>query len=160
MSGWKTAGRVTQEPQGGFGDPRKDPRYVEVTSKLASIHNQLLKMKLAENPALIGDMLGDLRLGANQLFSYLNIYIDALSDLQQAYARKRQSLFEERMLLPKASPSGSEGYAREMTRVDDSEIKIVENRIQQIKNEYERYNSIAIYLQSRMKEFGIERMMN
>ena len=74
--------------------------------------------------------------------------------------RENVNQFEERMLLPKASPSGSENYAREMTRVDDSEIKIVENRIQQIKNEYERYNSIAIYLQSRMKEFGIERMMN
>ncbi len=159
MSGWRTAGRPTIEPQGGFGDPRKDPRYVELTTNLASIHAQLLKMKLAENPALIGDLLGDLRLGANQLFSYLNIYIDALSDMQQAYARKRQSIFEERIALPKGSPTGSEHYAREMTRVEDSDIKVVENRIQQIKNDYERYNGICIYLQSRMREFNTERIM-
>ena len=159
MSGWKTAGRPSVEPAGGYGDPRKDPRDDELTTNLASIHAQLLKMKLAENPALIGDMLGELRLGANQLFSYLNIYIDALSDMQQAYARKRQAIFEQRIALPKGSPSGSEHYAREMTRIEDADIKVVENRIQQIKNDYERYNGICIYLQSRMREFNTERIM-
>jgi hypothetical protein len=159
MSGWKHAGKPTVAPVEGFGDPRRDPRYVELLTNLSGVHSKLLKMKLSENPALIGDMLGELRLGANQLFSYLNIYIDALSDLQQAYARKRQTIFEERMLLPKSSPSGAEHYAREITRVDDSEIKIVENRIQQIKNEFIRYDGICMYLQSRMNEFNTERMV-
>ena len=159
MASWQTAGKPVAEPKTGFGDPRNDPRYAELLNKLQSLHAQLLKMKLSENPALIGDLLGEVRLGANQLFSYLNIYIDALSELQTVYAKKRQRIFEERLLLPKSSPSASELYARETTRVDEAELKMIENRIQQIKNNYERYSGIAMYLQSRMKEFNSERFM-
>ena len=44
---------------------------------------------------------------------------------------------------------------------EDYEVKIksVENMIQQVKNEYERYNGICMYLQSRMKEFNTDRMV-
>lgn len=160
MSTWKTAGQ-TEEVERGYGDPMQDPRYAELLKRLQTIHAELLKTELkVENPALIGDTLGELRLGANQLFAFLNYYIDALSDLELAYAKKRQALFTERLALPKSSPSGSEGYAREMTRVDEAEIKVVQNRINQIKNNYERFNGIAIYLQTRLKEFNTERMMS
>lgn len=162
MSEWKTAGKQTETvpTTRGYGDPTNDPRYVELLKKLQTIHAELLKIDLkVENPALIGDTLGDLRLGANQLFVFLNYYIDALSDLELACAQKRQTLFEAVMAEPKGSVNKAEKYAREMTRVDEAEIKVVSNRINQIKNNYERYNGICMYLQSRMKEFNTERMV-
>lgn len=141
-------------------------QYQAVTRKCQTIHQTLTEYeqegKLAnytENPALIGDYLGKLRLNANKLFAFTNIYIDILSDLQLEYATKRQNLYLEKLNEPKGSPSAAEKHARELTRVDESKIGFVENMIQQIKNEYERYNGICMYLQSRMKEFNTERMV-
>lgn len=163
MTEWKTAG-VTNEPAPvtkGYGDPTNDPRYVELLDKLQKIHAELLKTELkVENPALVGDILGDLRLGANQLFIFMNFYIDALSDLELACSQKRQALFTQSLAEPKGSVHKAEKLARELTRVDEAEIKVVSNRITQIKNNYERYNGICMYLQSRLKEFNTERIMN
>lgn len=140
--------------------------YQKITSECQTLHADLLKYEregkignYVENPSLIGDYLGKLRLNANQLFAYMNIYIDILSDLERQYAEKRQNIYEVTLKLPKSSPSGSEKHARELTRVDEAKIKTIEHNIQQIKNEYERYNGICIYLQSRLKEFGTERMV-
>jgi hypothetical protein len=137
-------------------NPEDDPRYVALLTSLQTVHGTLLKTNLSENPALIGDYLGDLRLGANQLFAYLNIYIDVLTEAQVEHAARRQAIFESE-IAQKKSPSAAETYAREMTRDSDANVKVIENRIQQIKNNYERFSGIAIYLQSRMKEFQSER---
>lgn len=141
-------------------------KYVAITSECQTIHKQLLDYEKSgklgnyvENPSLIGDYLGKLRLNANQLFAFMNIYIDILNDLEIAYARKRQQLYEEKLAEPKSSPSGAEKHARELTRIDEAKIKNIENTIQQVKNEYERFNGICIYLQSRLKEFNTERMV-
>ena len=145
-------------------NPEDDERYKAIQSECRKIHADLLKMHegggLAENPALIGDLLGKLRLNCNLFFSFLNAYIDALTELQANYSIKRQSLYEQYLKMPKASPSGAETYAREKTRLDEANVKVVENRITQIKNEYSRYDGICIYLMARMKEFNTERIMN
>lgn len=140
-------------------DPNNDPKFVALLKKLQTLHGELLKQNLSENPALIGDYLGELRLGANQLFAYLNVFIDMHSEMLAEYAQERQKLYEFWLTTPKGSPSSAESYAREKTRIQDTNIKIIENRIQQIKNNYERYNGICIYLQSRLKEFNTERMV-
>lgn len=137
-------------------NPEDDPKYVKLLTNLQTVHGTLLNTDLSENPSLIGDYLGDLRLGANQLFAYLNVYIDVLTEAQVTHATRRQAIFETEMAQGK-SPSAAETYAREMTRDSDANVKVIENRIQQIKNNYERFNGIAIYLQSRMKEFQSER---
>jgi len=144
----------------------ENKRYNSITSECQVMHRTLLDYErtgklgnYVENPSLIGDYLGKLRLNANQLFAFLNIYIDILNDLEIAYAEKRQGLYMEYLNSPKGSSSGAEKYAREMTRVDEVKISNVTNTIQQIKNEYERYNGICMYLQSRMKEFNTERMV-
>lgn len=143
-----------------------NPKYQSITTECQLIHKELLDYEksgklgnYAENPSLIGDYLGKLRLNANQLFAFSNIYIDILSDLQLAYAHKRLKMYEESKNAPKGSASGAEKHAREMTRVDEATIKNIENNIQMIKNEYERYNGICMYLQSRLKEFNTERML-
>lgn len=140
-------------------NPKDDPRYSLIVKQLQGWHGELLKQNLSENPALIGDYLGKLRLNVNLLFAFLNLYIDNLTDLMQETAVKRQNLFMDRLAQPKSSPSASETYAREMCRIDDANVKVLENRITQIKNDYERYNGICIYLQSRLKEFNTERIM-
>jgi hypothetical protein len=141
-------------------------KYQTITGECQTIHKTLLDYEKSgklgnyvENPSLIGDYLGKLRLNANQLFAFMNIYIDILNDLEIAYAKKRQEMYEYQLNQPKGSPSSAEKHAREFTRVDEAKIKNIENTIQQIKNEYERYNGICMYLQSRMKEFNTERMV-
>jgi len=140
--------------------------YQKLVADCAGKHKELLAYETqygvkayTDNPAVIGQHLGYLRLNANMLFGYLNIYIDLLSDLQRDYATKRKELYLEAFNAPKGSASGAEKHARENTRVDESKISVIENNIQQIKNEYERYNGICMYLQSRMKEFNTERMV-
>lgn len=143
----------------------KNITYIKIVAECKVIHNDLLKNEgtdnagvYIENPALIGNYLGRLRLNANRLFTYMNIYIDVLSDLQREYATKRQGLYETQLADGK-SPSAAEKHAREMSRVDETTIGVIENNIQQVKNEYERYNGICMYLQSRMREFNSERIM-
>lgn len=143
----------------------KNSTYIKIVAECKTLHNDLLKNEgkdnagvYIENPALIGNYLGRLRLNANRLFTYMNIYIDILSDLQREYAGKRQGLYEEQLMQGK-SPSAAEKHAREMSRIDETTIGVIENNIQQVKNEYERYNGICMYLQSRMKEFNTERMV-
>lgn len=144
----------------------ENSKYQAITTECQTVHRQLLDYEKSgklgnyvENPSLIGDYLGKLRLNANQLFAFLNIYIDILNDLEISYAEKRQNMYESYLKLPKSSPSAAEKHARELTRIDEVKIKSVENMIQQVKNEYERYNGICMYLQSRMKEFNTERMV-
>ena len=144
----------------------ENKKYMTVVSECSGLHASLLKYErdgklgnYVENPSLIGDYLGKLRLNANQLFGFMNVYIDILSDLKREYAAKRQALYEERLAEPKGSPSAAEKHARELTREDEAKIDVINNNIDQVRNEYERYNGICMYLQSRMKEFNTERMV-
>jgi len=159
MKSWRTAGSI-EDHTVNFGDPNNDPRYTEILKHLQNIHAELLNSDLTSvDPELLVKNLGEIRLNVNKLFAFINYYIDALSNLELAYADKRKSLFVEKMSEPKGSVSKAESYAREMMRIDEAEIKVVQNRIKQIQNEYERYNTIAIYLHARMKENQSEKFM-
>lgn len=140
-------------------NPNNDPRYVEVVTKLRTWHGELLRLNITDNPALIGEYLGKLRLNVNLLFSFLNAYIDALTDSETELAVKQQNLYEEILKQPKSSENKAKIHSSELTRIDRANINVLENRITQIKNEYERYNGICMFLQSRMKEFNTERIM-
>lgn len=137
-----------------------DPKYANLIFELRTLHGVIRKRDY-NNPAdmiLMKDDLGELRLGANLLFSFLNTYIDILSELEQEYAEKRQSIYDS-CIIEDMSPNMSDTHARNSTRNIEAKVKLIENRINQIKNEYERYNGIAIYLQSRMKDVNTERMI-
>lgn len=140
--------------------------YKNITGSLRTWHGELLRMEsegklsnATENPGLIGDYLGRLRLNCNMLFSFLNNYIDVENDLIKELNEKRQAIYEARLREPKGTPSAADTHSKAMTRVDEASLKVVQNRITQIKNEYERYNGICMYLQSRLKEFNTERIM-
>lgn len=139
-------------------DPKNDPRYVAILEDLERWHGELLKMNFVENPAVIGDYLSKIRLNCNLLFRYINVFIDQLADVEVEVAAKRQQLYEDMLALGK-TPSASEAHAREMSRSDEALAKLISRRIDQITNEYERYNGIAMHLQSRMREFDTERRM-
>lgn len=139
-------------------NPQDDPRYAALLAELQGYHRDLLKLNLADNPVLCGEYLGHLRLGANKLFAYMNIYIDEQVDKSTLVASRRQEFYEQQLALGK-SPSASDTHAGEMTRIDAANLKVIELRVQQIKNNYERFNGICLYLQSRMKEFQSERFM-
>lgn len=139
-------------------------KYQELLKNCNTVHKQLLQYESAnkansyvDNPSLIGEYLGKLRLNANMFFSYMNIYIDLISELELEYAKKRQAIYKEQ--LEQTSVSSAEKYAREMTRIDEAKINTVKNSLNQIRNNYEQFNSICIYLQSRLKEFTTEKML-
>lgn len=144
----------------------ENTQYQGIVSKLRTLHGELLKLEqsgldqaVRENPALIGQYLTSLRLNCNLLFSFQNKYIDVLNERIRETATKRQELYIEQLTTMKKSPNAADSLASNMTRVDEAEVKVLMNIIQQIKNEYERYNGICISLQSRMKEFDTERRM-
>lgn len=142
---------------------QEDNRYQQIVSSLRTWHGELLDMEKEgninaerDNPAKIGEYLTKLRLHANMLYSFMNFYLDVLNTGIKGTAEKRQKFYEEG-IAQKKSENASKNHAQEMTRVDDANVKIIENTLQQIKNEYERYNGICISLQSRMREFDTER---
>ena len=146
--------------------PTSNEHYVRITSQLKRLHADLLRFEdegklsnASENPGLIGDYLGKLRLNVNMLFAFLNQYSELENDLIKEPNEKRQRIYETRLAEPKGTPSSADTHSKAMTRVDEASLKIVQNTIQQIKNEYERYNGICMYLQSRLKEFNTERIM-
>lgn len=140
-------------------NPNDDPRYNQLLVNLQQWHRELQSLDLAQEPVKCGEYLGMLRLNCNKLFAYINIYIDEQINQTSTYNARRQSLYQEQLKLGK-SPSAADKHAGEFTRVDSANLDIVKMRVQQIRNEYERYNGICLYLQSRMKEFNTERMMN
>lgn len=147
-------------------NPNEDKNYARITRELQGWHKELLELEaerklsnIVENPVVASDYLAKLRLNANMLFAFWNNYIDVLNDLQKALAKKRQDLYEARLKQPKASPSAAEAHSKNMTRTDEINVKQVENRIAQIKNDYERYNGICLFLHSKMKESNTERIM-
>lgn len=141
-------------------NPYNDPDFNAVLKKLQLYHAELLQKgdRLVENPIEAGNYQGKIRLEVNRLFAWTNAYIDLQVQISEEYARNKQSLYESGIKTGK-SPSAAEKHANEMTRIDSANLAIVKLRVDQIKNEYERYNGIAIYLATRMKEFNTERMM-
>jgi hypothetical protein len=143
---------------------RDNERYVGITSQLKQHHSELLKLESAgklsqvKDSPLVGDYLAKLRLNVNLLFAFLNNYLDVHSDLTRELAAKRQTLYEEQLADGK-SPSAAETHSKQLTRIDEATVKVVENQMQQIKNEYERFNGICMMLQSRLKEFNTERIV-
>lgn len=144
----------------------QDEQYQQIVSTLRVAHGELLRMEgngfdqaVRENPALIGEYLIKLRLNCNLLFSFQNKFLELLSTAQRGTAEKRQGLYEAQLALGK-SPNSSKDHAENMTRVDGANVKVLENKIQSIKNEYSRYDGICMALQSRMREYNAERMMN
>lgn len=164
--GWKTAGAEAPAAPAAHktfaeqANPMNDPTYVEILTRLQGYHVDLLKLddKLADNPVQAGQYQGKMRLEVARLFAYMNAYIDLQADIAQSYAREREKLYRDSLTSGK-SPSAADKHAGEMTRVLAANQAIAKLRVDQIKNEYERYNSIAIYLATRMKEFNSERMM-
>jgi hypothetical protein len=145
---------------------KSNEHYSRITKKLQTLHAELLRLEhdgklsyASDNPALISDYLGKIRLNCNMLFSFLNTYIDIESDLLKELNEKRTNLYQQRLAEPKGTPSAAETHSRALTRLDETSVKIVQNRIQQIKNEFERYNGICMYLQSKMKEHNTDKMM-
>ena len=148
----------SQESFAATNNPINDRAYMAILTELQGYHTELIKMGDIENPVIAGQYQGKIRLGANRLFAYMNAYIDLQADLNEEYSIKRQYLYETQLKLGK-SPSAADKHAGEMTRVLSANMAVAKLRVDQIRNEYERYNGIAIYLASRMKEFNTERMM-
>lgn len=141
-------------------NPNNDPEYVALLKELQGYHAELLQGNdaLADNPVLAGQYQGKIRLGVSRLFAWMNAYIDLQVAVSEQYSYEKQKLYREQLEQGK-SPSAADKHASEMNRVLSANLAIAKLRVDQIKNEYERYNGIAIYLATRMKEFNAERIM-
>lgn len=143
-----------------INNPTNDPEYNKLLKRLQGYHLDLLREdeKLADNPVLAGEYQGKLRLDVSRLFAYMNAFIDLQVSVSENYAKERERIYKEQLALGK-SPSAAVNHAGEVTRILSSNVAIAKLRVDQIKNEYDRYNSIAIYLATRMKEFATERFL-
>lgn len=143
-----------------LNNPMNDPGYVKLLEKLQGYHLALLRddEKLADNPVLAGEYQGKLRLEVARLFAYLNNFVDLQVMVSEDYSKERERIYKEQIALGK-SPSAASSHASETTRQLANNAAIAKLRVDQIRNNYERYNSIAIYLATRMKEFSAERYM-
>lgn len=140
-------------------DPNLDPNYAAILKKLQGYHTELLGIdNLADNPVEAGQYQGKIRLEVSRLFAWMNAYIDLQVSVSEDYAHEKAMLYKQGLAQGK-TPSAAEKHASEMTRVKSANLAIAKLRVDQIKNEYERYNGIAIYLATRMKEFNTERTM-
>jgi len=140
-------------------NPLDDKTYVKLLEKLQASHVELMKLDRTDpNPVVMERLMGDIRIHANRLFIYMNDYIDLQIQLSEEYANAREKLYIEQLALGK-SPSAAEKAAVEMTRVQNNAVAISKLRLDQIKNEYNRYDSLAIYLASCLKSAQTERMM-
>lgn len=143
----------------------KNDKYLRVVAALREHHANLLKLYNddsfkddRENPALIGETMMKIRLNCNWLFAFINDHYDLLNDRLQDVASYRQGLYEAAVADGK-SENAAKTVSAELTRADEAEIKVLENQIKQMNNEYDRGNGLAMGLQSRMKEFDTERRM-
>lgn len=139
-------------------------RYTAITKELKQKHAELLKLQAegsisqAKDSPVIADYMMTMRLNCNLLFNFINGYLDVLTELSMELAKKRQAIYKEQIDDGKSS-SGADTHAKQMTRVDEAVVKAVEYQIQQVRNDYERFNGICMGLQSRLKELNTERMV-
>lgn len=139
-------------------------RYTALTKELKQKHAELLRLQAAgqlsqaKDSPVIADYMMLMRLNCSQLFNFINGYLDVLTDLSQELAQKRQTIYIEAIADGK-TPSAAETHTKQMTRVDESVVKSVEYQIQQVRNDYERYNGICLGLQSRLRELNTERIV-
>jgi len=171
MNGWTEAKPAPTlapvvEDMASIPAPTDNSQYRDVTKRLEGMHATLLRLENEGKLANKSDMAGlaseyqsKLRLNVNMLFGFLNSYIDVLSDLQKEYVELWTKLYTERLMLPKGTPSGAKTHADASTKRESMTIEIVKNRINQIKNDYERYNGICISLQSTVKAENSEKML-
>lgn len=142
----------------------ENQRYLQITKELKQKHAELLKLQTegklseAKDSPLISDYMMTMRLNCSLLFNFINGYLDVLTDLSTELASKRQKLYVE-CIDKKMSPSASDTHIKQMTREDEAIVKAVEYQIQQVKNDYERFNSICMALQSSLKEKNTERIV-
>lgn len=133
-------------------------KYASVLANLKQQHADIMARNIAENPALIGEALIKLRQTANLILPFINQAIDHVSAAEETYADKRQSMYEEQLGLEK-SPAAAQTHAREMTRRDEAQVVIAKNEVSKLKNDYERFASLAIALQSRLREHSTDKIM-
>lgn len=140
-------------------NPMDDQTYVKLLERLQKSHVELIKLDRTDpNPVVMERLMGDIRIHCNRLFIYMNDYIDLQIKLSEEYANAREQLYVKQLEAGK-SPSAAEKAAVEMTRVQNNAVAISKLRLDQIKNEYNRYDSLAIYLASCLKSAQTERMM-
>ena len=140
-------------------NPMDDPTYVKILEKLQASHVELMKLDRADpNPVEMQRIMGDLRIEVNRLFIYMNQYIDVQIEMAEEYANNRESTYIKSLTEGK-SPSAASKHASEITRVQDNAVGIAKLRLQQIKNNYERYDGLSIYLASRLKGINTEKMI-
>lgn len=137
-----------------------EERYKSILSALEGYRQELLvdHDKLADNPVKAGEYQGKIRLGVSDLITYMNEAIDRQIEASEEYAREKSRIYQAQLKEGK-TPSAAEKHATEMTRELNATVLTAKLRVDQIKNEYEKYSNIAIYLASRAKEFISERYM-
>lgn len=136
-----------------------DEAYQKLSVRLNKLHYSVLKEDVLDNPALTGDYMTQIRGYANFILPYINRAIDAVSEADGAVSKAREKLYAENTANG-MSPSAAEKDARERTRLLEHKLNNAQRGVDKLRNDYKRYDSLVLVMQSRLKEFNTERIMD
>jgi adenylosuccinate synthase len=134
-----------------------DEEYKRLLDKLSKLHVSILKEDILSNPVMTGEYMAQLRGYANFILPYVNRAIDEVNEADKKVSAERQSVYLANTKQG-MSPSAAEKDAREQTRVLDSEFEIAKRSVEKFRNDYKRFDTLVMTMQSRLKEFNTEKM--
>lgn len=140
----------------------ENENYQKIISDLKKAREQLTLLEEQgnldrDNAALIGDYLTRIRLHLSPLYDYDNALLDEINRKLRETDASQEKMYKKLVESGK-SENAAKNHSGEMHRVARGEIKILENHRKQIENTTDQYDGIVMSLQSRLKEFNMERI--
>lgn len=133
-------------------------QYTKLLTTLRSMHIEVLKKNVLDDPTLLGDYMVRMRGYAEFLVPYVN---QALTEADEALIKcetERTRIYKEE-IAKGSSQNMAETKAKENTRMLDAEYEVAKNEVKRRRNEYERFGNLCTAMQSRLREFATEKMM-
>ena len=133
-------------------------QYNKLLETLRAMHIEVLKKNVLDDPTLLGDYMVRMRGYAEFLVPYVN---QALSDADDKLMRcetERNRIYKEAIDAGE-SQNAAATKSKENTRLLDAEYEVAKNEVKRRRNEYERFSNLCTTMQSRLREFGVERVM-
>jgi hypothetical protein len=133
-------------------------QYEKLLATLRSMHIEVLKKAVLDDPTLLGDYLVRMRGYAEFLVPYVNQALTAADEALMACETERDRIYKAAIAEGKSQNAAST-ESKELTRLMDAKYEVARNEVKRRRNEYERFSNLCITMQSRLREFGVERLM-
>lgn len=133
-------------------------QYNNLLATLRAMHIEVLKKAVLDDPTLLGDYMVRMRGYAEFLVPYVNRALTEADDALLKCETERAGIYNKAIEAGE-SQNASAVKAKERTRLLDAEYEVARNEVTRRKNEYVRFSNICTTMQSRLREFNTEKMM-